>query len=241
MTLIDAIGAVVTAMQASQTGQIIPPDASPFTIVDMTSTQYFFVGQRVRVVGTSPAYDEYGTVTEIVSDTRMKVSLPGSPVYGGSKPPSSTVTVSSVINYMYGHPVEIVNTFSEAAQNQTAHAGMFPAICLMLDVEEQMNAGGYASMSTPTIILVTLTKPEYKAANRKTNSFEATLYPMYEMFLKALRASPDLTIGDMAEHRKIDRFYWGAKGLYGNTGNMFNDFIDAIEINNIEIKIFKTC
>jgi hypothetical protein len=46
---------------------------------------------------------------------------------------------------------------------------------------------------------------------------------------------------DLFEHQKYDRLYWGKQGLYGNSGNIFNDFIDAIEINELKFEILNTC
>jgi hypothetical protein len=33
--------------------------------------------------------------------------------------------------------------------------------------------------------------------------------------------------------------YWGKKGLYGVEGNVFDDHIDAIEIKNLDAKIYR--
>jgi hypothetical protein len=42
-------------------------------------------------------------------------------------------------------------------------------------------------------------------------------------------------------HTKTDRYFWGADD---DTKNVFNDFIDAIEIENLELKVknqFNNC
>jgi hypothetical protein len=39
------------------------------------------------------------------------------------------------------------------------------------------------------------------------------------------------------KHDMIERFYWGREGIYNNAGNVFNDYIDAIEIRNLDLKI----
>jgi len=41
------------------------------------------------------------------------------------------------------------------------------------------------------------------------------------------------------EHTPINRLYWGKNGLYGNTGNVFSYYIDAIEIKDLVFKIYR--
>jgi len=38
-------------------------------------------------------------------------------------------------------------------------------------------------------------------------------------------------------HQKWDRLYWGRNGLFGNQANVFNDFLDVIEIKSLKLKI----
>jgi len=41
----------------------------------------------------------------------------------------------------------------------------------------------------------------------------------------------------LVPHDKIDRLFWGRSGLYGNEGNIFNDHLDAIEIQNLSLSL----
>ena len=47
---------------------------------------------------------------------------------------------------------------------------------------------------------------------------------------------------DGIEHTKIDRLFWGKEGLYANEGNIFEDFLDCIEIRDLELNVYsKIC
>jgi len=161
---------------------------------------------------------------------------------GAPEPPTLTSTttgsVTTAPSFHYGHPEEIVNTFSEMVNDPDSKSDMFPAVCMMMDFEEEYGYD-YQSISSPTFIILTDTKPEYKAADRYEQTFDAILYPLYERFLAAIDRSTE--VESSLEHTKIDRVYWGKNGLYGNTANIFNDFVDAMEINKLELKIIKTC
>jgi hypothetical protein len=47
---------------------------------------------------------------------------------------------------------------------------------------------------------------------------------------------------DVLVHKKTDRSYWGTQQAGGAGKNMLNDFVDAIEIENLELQInYKNC
>jgi len=140
--------------------------------------------------------------------------------------------------YYYGHPSEIVNTLSQKSQNDTLKFQKFPMIGLFQDFSERYEDLVW-TVENCTVILAQQTKPTYKASERYTNTFKAVLYPMYEQLITSMNNSKYIQWDK--NHVKIDRVYWGKEGLYGNTGNIFNDYIDAIEIKFNEIQINKFC
>ena len=119
---------------------------------------------------------------------------------------------------------------------------MFPAVCLFHDFPEVM---GYERSLTLQLVIITDTSKHYTTAERYTNTFDPILTPLYELFLKQL-AKSDYVDSDSDsvlyfEHTRWDRPYWGKDGIYGAVADIFNDFIDAIEIENLKLKILKTC
>jgi hypothetical protein len=153
-------------------------------------------------------------------------------------------TMSLTCYYLYGHPVEVVNTLSEWSKHPAKKVEKFPLIILMQDFEERKGtAQGINSEVSLNIVIATNTLNSYKSVDRYTNTFKAILYPLYDEFIDRVKLSGYFK-DELLQHVKIDRVYWGKSGLYGNTGNTFNDYIDAIEIQNLELKIlnnFKNC
>ncbi len=86
------------------------------------------------------------------------------------------------------------------------------------------------------------TEGDYKAADRYVNVFKPVLYPIYYSLMKQLTKSPLTVQGDqdMLQHDKWDRMFWGTSKVVGGGGtdrSYLNDFVDAIEIQNLALKI----
>lgn len=142
--------------------------------------------------------------------------------------------------FMYGHPTEIRNTLLEKEKNSTLKFQKYPLIALYQDFEERRGENMVIDATVSlNMLIATTTKPEYKSADRYIATFKTVLYPIYNILMEKLVSSGyfrNLSCG-LVSHTKIDRVYWGKKGLYGNEGNQFTDFIDAIEIQNLDLEI----
>lgn len=144
------------------------------------------------------------------------------------------------IYYEYGHPLEIVNTLAEKTGHNSFKYKKYPLIMLFQDFNEDHDVAFDYSIRNITVIIATSTKPTYKAKDRYNNTFVPLLYPIYTSLIKNLRTSVNID-WEEKNHIKIDRLYWGKDGLYGNTGNVFNDYLDAIQIEIKEININNKC
>ena len=147
------------------------------------------------------------------------------------------------INYMYGHPLEIVDILSELAKTQAQETSRFPLVAFFLDFEEvKGNRPDIESVVKLNLAICSKTIPTYSATDRMTNSFKAILYPIYDALMEAILYSgyySNVRKSIPPKHKKIDRLFWGKTGLYNNTSNMFNDYIDAIEIKDLELEVYK--
>lgn len=136
--------------------------------------------------------------------------------------------------YLFGHPLEIINVLSEKTKNDTLKFEKFPLVALFQDFDESKEVPGQVSSANLRLVICTDTKPEYSSVERYTNSFKTVLYPIYELLIDELRVNKFIKSHSFS-YTKTDRLYWGKQGLYGNDGNIFNDFIDAIEITNLNL------
>ena len=148
--------------------------------------------------------------------------------------------------FMHGHPLEILNTLSEKDRHSTYKFKKYPLIALFQDftesIGENMNSQGETSLN---IVICTQTSPDYTSEQRYDNVFRTVLYPLYDLLIKHIEASKwFVNVGPgLVPHDKTDRLFWGKSGLYGNEGNIFNDNIDAIEIENLSLsmRLIKNC
>lgn len=223
MNVKDVISAVVTSMKPTIAagGAVVSGGGATVTIGNLTEsvTSKLFVGERVKLTYSTAVY---ATITTI-AETSIIITLPSS----RAVPPSACEVV---LVFDHGHPLEVVNRIKSYTESDTLKYEAFPRICLFHDFEEKITFETAVSL---TLVIVTQTDPAYSAPDRYTYSFDPTLIPLYNRFINALAESAYIgtTEGNYFKHTKIDRLFWGKNGLYGNTGNIFNDFIDAIEIN----------
>ena len=142
--------------------------------------------------------------------------------------------------YEHGHPLEIVNTLLEKTENDTLKFKKFPLIALLEDFETEAGTGVFKTNAKLNLLFITDTIGDYKASDRYTNSFDLVLTPIYDLFVKHLKRKRGVHVEHrLIAHNTIYHLYWGKKGLYGNTGNIFNDHIDAIEIKNLDLKVYR--
>jgi hypothetical protein len=142
--------------------------------------------------------------------------------------------------YLFGHPQEVVNTLSEWTKDPSKKFERFPLICLFQDFEEVKGVHqAINSKVTLNMVICMNTLPSYKSSERYTNTFKPVIYPLYDHLIMKIEDSYYFAgVGSgLVPHTKIDRVFWGKNGLYGNTANHFNDYIDAIEIQNLELEI----
>lgn len=143
--------------------------------------------------------------------------------------------------YMYGHPLEIVNRLQVLSTSKTKQLQQFPLIALFTDIPLVVNTTGIYGTANLKLIIATSTKPEYSSEERLENTFKKILYPIQDIFLDEVYKHRQFTYELDLAYTTTDRFFWGKTGLYGNEGNMFNDYIDAIEISNLIVNIKNKC
>jgi hypothetical protein len=141
------------------------------------------------------------------------------------------------VNFLHGHPKEITDTLAEMTKNPTASAKKYPLIALFQDFEEDKSTDFIRIR--PQLIIATMTKNTLKAADRYEFTFKPELYPIYDNLLEVIAKCGyfnEATVKQI-KHIKIDRLYWGRTGLYGSEKNIFNDFIDCIEIKELTLNV----
>ena len=154
------------------------------------------------------------------------------------------------VQFMAGHPLEITNRLTKRDENGL-YLEKYPLIALFHDFKEEKGrqVDEYAGLSL-RLIIANNTSSEFIADQRYENNFKPILYPIYESFLKQITLAKKNklmkwfnTYGvESIRHTKTDRLFWGTPTAMTNTSNIFNDYIDCIDIQNLELSVnIKNC
>jgi len=141
--------------------------------------------------------------------------------------------------FLHGHISDVIAQLSEKTKSSTYKYQKYPLIILVQDFKETVK-NDYLVEVDVTIIIVAESRPDFTASERMTATFKPVLYPLYSLLIEEFEKSKDFHQYEF-DHDKTDRMYWGKTGIYGNTGNIANDFLDAIEIENLKLTLKKTC
>jgi len=139
--------------------------------------------------------------------------------------------------FMDGHLLDISNRLVEMdVSAENFKYKKYPLIVLIQDIKMQKFDGPKVEADLDFRI-VDNTEVSYDTKDRREKKFKPILDPLYSKFIKAIDdfIGIDITSEDW---EVIRRYYWGSSL---NDQNIFADFLDAIEINQIKTQITLTC
>jgi hypothetical protein len=114
----------------------------------------------------------------------------------------------------------------------------YPLIWLVMHFEERKGRIDVYAEVRLKLFIAMPTKADYSMTEREDQIFIPRLHPIYNELMKQLQKSKFFTTPSEPKHTKIDRPYWGGTETgNGETKNMFSDFIDAIEIKDLELSV----
>lgn len=140
------------------------------------------------------------------------------------------------LNYEPGRDSQIIKSLIELDESMTLRANKYPLIALMFPIR-QKKGGGYTSIFVKRLLIATITigTDGVKKRYQEGGTFKGILYPCYYEFMRKLAFNRNTVIQD--PHSVIHT-------LLENPGEQpiaqgLNDFVDTLEINDLEIKINK--
>ena len=87
------------------------------------------------------------------------------------------------------------------------------------------------TISVGELVIATITKPNYKSAERDLKTFKPILLPYMEAFLDRMNNGQGLVLQSYGEVR--------LHYFYGDEGSPFKDSVDAIQITDLEFRLTK--
>jgi len=137
--------------------------------------------------------------------------------------------------YMHGHPIEIANILSQKETSSSHKYKKYPVICLLQDFDEEHD--GQRVSASLNLVIITESKQDYEAGERYNDTFKNTLIPIYGLLMAEIIRSKHMDLLPRnIKWTKTDRLFWGR-----NDESVVNDFIDAIEIQNLNLTFHKFC
>lgn len=206
-----------------------------------TSGTYTSVFDGVYTICTSPNSFKINEFV-IIDNTDLRIYAANSTSFKVKGDYTGESTWKSAAPYFaYGHILEIADALAKK-DNSTQELSFkkYPIVILVLDVKKRPNQKLQTTdYENVNIIIANKTKPSYVAADRKIENFEPILHPLYERLITELSRSKLLNNSDsipFIKHVATDRYFWGTE-LNSNSKNVFNDFLDAVDIRELNIKL----
>lgn len=150
------------------------------------------------------------------------------------------VEQTSAKQYLYGPAQEVLKRIADMNKTAESIKNKYPLIFMPTDIEESRGERSdlQSTIIIPSIVILNATKKEYYAEQRYENNYKTVLVPIYKAFLTAI--AQNVAFGEtddfQIKHNYIERYSWGKYALFQESG-INADFIDAIEIKNLELTI----
>lgn len=145
-------------------------------------------------------------------------------------------TLNKHIDYLYGRPTQILTELQKMGNAASTKGLRYPLIALFMDFPEQSGGSAYyADVKFPRIAIATLTTFTDSPAKRYPKTFKTTLYPIYMEFMRQLTLHPNVVGNDPD---MFPKYKWDRLGSQPE-GNNPDDYLDAIELQNLQVT-FKT-
>lgn len=143
----------------------------------------------------------------------------------------------SNVSFLFGDWAYISNQLTLWGKSPKTSKLKFPIICLYSPFAEDRSSAE-TEVSLEFIIMVNTLKG-YSNEDRQKTSFEQVLRPIYNLFLDEIKKDINIvrSYNDVVPHSYIENYRYGRVGVIGEDGKPFSDFIDAIEMKNVNLTI----
>ncbi|HVX00504.1 MAG TPA: hypothetical protein VHA52_08735 [Candidatus Babeliaceae bacterium] len=166
-------------------------------------------------------------IVEKIMPTSVKVDGQDKPVY-----------------FIDGTPYEVIHTLVEKDASESFKFKKYPLIILFHDITQvvEPRPGVWADLML-NLAIVNYTEREYTSKQRREVNYKPILRPIYKDVINAFEKSPFfMGFTDSYRHQMTERMFWGRKTMYGNEGEILNDHLDGIDIENLKLSLDKkTC
>ena len=152
-------------------------------------------------------------------------------------------TLAKKVYFMQGSLLEITNVLQSYTNSPSYKNKKYPLVILVRDVKEKLNKqlNGLGTSFKCHLLIITLTNPELRSDQREAQNFKPVLLPIFEELINQISKSKLFampTVKDM-DITKWDCYFYGTKENIKK--NIFNDYVDAIDIESITLNTKNIC
>lgn len=147
------------------------------------------------------------------------------------------------VAYIFGDWPYIADTLTAWGKSPETSALKFPCVALYSPFTEKRGGENGWREATLSMLIMTNTRPEYDNETRERVSFESVLRPVYKCLLDALYADRRILkpYKGIVPHNYSENYRYGRYGVKAGDGKTFFDFVDAIEISNLQLQVRELC
>lgn len=140
---------------------------------------------------------------------------------------------------------ELVQTLAQADGGGPSKFRKYPLLHLVQDVTITRGTDvGLFGKTNLRIVLIHQTRDDYKIEDRDLKVFKPVLWPLYYRLLEIIEKDKWIFGADTAtgefEHKITKRAFWGSRKLEGDNSSILNDYVDALDITDLGLKINKS-
>lgn len=137
--------------------------------------------------------------------------------------------------FIYGHRLEINNILLEKDKDSKYKFQKYPLIALRMPFSVDRNVTPGINEASLNIAFMEFTEKEYRTPQRYEHVITPILEPLLNDFLSKLVTHSTFILTD-DNFTQVDRPFWGISEGEGNAKYIFNDPLDAIELQNLRLK-----
>lgn len=149
-------------------------------------------------------------------------------------------TLPRKVYFMSGNIKEITQRLTVMTQSPDPliSNGKYPLVALLKDIPETVTTirTGYKVAFNARLLIITLTQPEYQHDQRRDINFIPVLEPILDKMLTVIGAKANFGMPSLEDMKlkKTNCYFYGSSI---NNKNQFNDYVDAIYVENLSLTL----
>lgn len=177
-------------------------------------------------------------IIEILADV-VRETAEGCTIYVSDYKGGVKAMNCPTINYTFGNSMYVKEKLDTLSKTPKGNDIKFPLIALFCPFNEDRKSEDYHTKAKVRVLIACASNHEWSNEERLEVSFKNILRPIYHRFLEALQDDKRLDFGynSQVTHEYSENYSYGRYGAVTSSGETVTDFIDAINISNLELKV----